>query len=208
MRKFSAISARRALSVLLLSSILFSSLACGISEVTLIANSAISAMELYAALSGSPVDVNWETQITTDAQLFTTAYNQYESSPAAGQVALWPKVQQALTQLQSDIVPTLQAFHVANPASQAKLTAVVSFVVNELNAWVMSVKLSKNPEAAMQARASISKPVLMSESDYVTQYNKLMTVTTGDKAADARAGQLKVHNHNAGVRVLTLGMIK
>ena len=191
---------KKMLTVLLVAVLGIPMVGCASSEqviVSLITSAAVAAEQLYAAESGQAENLSWEQQITADGQLYITFYNAWKSDPSTDK---WAKVVGVAKTLNSDIVPTLQAFHVNNPASQQKITAAVEFVVAQLEAWMPVIQGTSGANMAQLSatfievsakQAAGKKP--LAPTDFAKGFNAILAVKTGNPKGDAKSKKLKIH---------------
>lgn len=184
--------------------------------VTLIASSFSAVEQFYAADTGNPINQSAIDTVNGAAQLWPVYYSDWENAPAADKATAWGKVVTVGNIISSTITQELRTFHVTNPASQAKITALVTLLIGQLDAWAPVFEGGSTPTttADLYGRlvyASLKSPhakTPKTPAEYVKEFNRIMAVKTGNKAGDSRSKILKIHNHSLGVRVVTGGIAK
>jgi hypothetical protein len=173
---------------------------------------AANLLTLIEALQGNGVSTqdlqvvqSASTQAQTDLQLINTLVTQYQqATDAATQASLLTQIQTAITTVQSNLGTLLPALHITDPATQAKVTAVIGLILSEvqsLEAILPAVQPVVQPGAtssASPAKASAKlkttnvKPPL-SASQFRASYNAIMTAKTGNASLDGAAAKCKLH---------------
>jgi hypothetical protein len=154
----------------------------------------VSAQDLQAMQSAS-------TQAQTDLQLINTLVTQYQqATDAATQATLLAQIQTAITTVQSNLSGLLPALHITDPATQAKVTAVIGLILSEVQSLeailpaVQPAVTSSTPAAKANAKSKTAKvkPPL-SASQFRASYNAIMTAKTGNAKLDGAAAKCKLH---------------
>jgi hypothetical protein len=169
---------------------------------------AANLLTLVGALEGNGVSTqdlqlmqSVGTQAQTDLQLISTLVTQYQqATDAATQASLLAKIQTAITTVQSNLSGLLPALHITDPATQAKVTAVIGLILSEVQSLeaiipiVQPVATSSNSAAKASAKlkAKSVKPPL-SASQFRASYNAIMTAKTGNAKLDAASAKCKLH---------------
>jgi hypothetical protein len=169
---------------------------------------AANLLTLIEALQGNGVSTqdlqvmqSASTQAQADLQLINTLVTQYQqATDAATQASLLAQIQTAITTVQSNLSGLLPALHITDPATQAKVTAVIGLILSEvqsleaiLPAVQPAVSLSASvAQASAKTKTKRVKPPL-SASQFRASYNAIMTAKTGNATLDGAAAKCKLH---------------
>jgi len=150
-------------------------------------------------------------QAQGDLQLVQTLVSEYEKADASAQPGLLVQIQTAIATAQTNLGSILPSLHIKDAATQAKITALVSVVLSEIESLAAIVPLVKpGASSAMVAMATrqASRTMPLSADEFVTAYNKTMTAKTGNGSLDKAASGLAIHRHGKLARVATGGLLK
>lgn len=165
---------------------------------------AANLLTLIEALQGngvSPQDLqvmqSASTQAQTDLQLINTLVTQYQqATDAATQASLLAQIQTAIATVQSNLSGLLPALHITDPATQAKVTAVIGLILSEVQSLEAILPVITSSASAANAsvklKAKSVKPPL-SASQFRASYNAIMTAKTGNATLDGAAAKCKLH---------------
>lgn len=169
---------------------------------------AANLLTLIGALEGNGVSTqdlqlmqSASTQAQTDLQLINTLITQYQqATDAATQATLLAQIQTAITTVQSNLSALLPALHITDPATQAKVTAVIGLILSEVQSLEAIIPIVQAPaqssisvaQASAKLKAKNVKPPL-SASQFRASYNAIMTAKTGNAALDGAAAKCKLH---------------
>lgn len=154
----------------------------------------VSTQDLQAMQSAS-------TQAQTDLQLINTLVTQYQqATDAQTQASLLVQIQAAITTVQSNLSGLLPALHITDPATQAKVTAVIGLILSEVQSLeailpaVQPVVSSGTSAAKASAKPKATKlKAPLSASQFRASYNAIMTAKTGNAKLDGAAAKCKLH---------------
>jgi hypothetical protein len=154
----------------------------------------VSAQDLQVMQSAS-------TQAQTDLQLINTLVTQYQqATDAAMQASLLAQIQTAITTVQSNLSTLLPALHITDPATQAKVTAVIGLILSEVQSLeailpaVQPAVTSGGSAAKASAKPKTTKVTPpLSASQFRASYNAIMTAKTGNAKLDGAAAKCKLH---------------
>jgi hypothetical protein len=169
---------------------------------------AANLLTLIEALQGNGVSTqdlqtmqSASTQAQTDLQLINTLVTQYQqATDAATQALLLAQIQTAITTVQSNLSALLPALHITDPATQAKVAAVIGLILSEvqsLEAILPAVQpvVTSGTSAAKASAALKTKSVKppLSANQFRASYNAIMTAKTGNATLDGAAAKCKLH---------------
>lgn len=148
-----------------------------------------AALGLLAALGAriSPNDLtlitNWSTEATNDLEnIVKPLLDQYNQADAASKPGILAKIQAALSTIQSNFSQILPALHITDPATQTKVTAVLTAIIAEINSLVSVIPV-------LQGKANISQfehaLKTMDAHHFKEHFNQTMTAKTEDAEIDS-----------------------
>lgn len=178
---------------------------------------------LVATLQGKSVSAqdlqtiqNAGTQAGADLQLIQSLITQYQNADATAKPGILAKIQTALTTVQANLSGLMGSVHISDPATQAKVTAVVGILVSEVQSLAAIVPIvsgdmasGKGSTLASKNAARGSRPVApLSASEFVKSYNATMTAKTGNAELDRATAGLRIHVHAKLERWASAGWLK
>lgn len=169
-------------------------------------------LSLVAALEGKSVsaqDVQSIQHLTAEAeadfQLIQSLITQYKKADPSDQPGILIHINSAIKTAQANLNGILPALHIEDPATRAKITAVVEIVLSEVDSLAALMPLmsaNASPQGRTMALAPAkARPLRVSE--FVASYNTAMTTKTGDNALDHATKGLDIHVHGKLVRLAT-----
>ena len=178
---------------------------------------------LVAALQGKSVSTSdlatiqsVGAQAGADLQLIQSLIAAYQKADASAKPGILKQIQTAINAVQGNLQGLLQALHIKDAATQAKVTAVIGLVLSEVQSLAALVPLVQgNPSAptlAAKGAASmghaVSARVPLTAGEFVKSFNATMTAKTGNVAVDRVTGGLQIHVHGKVERVVSAGMLR
>jgi hypothetical protein len=150
-------------------------------------------------------------QAGADLQLMQSLIVQYEKADASAQPGLVNQIQAAMSAVQGTLNGLLPALHIQDPATQAKITAVVGMLLSEVESMVAIVPLvsgSASPAMMTMAARQVKKQPPLTASEFVSSYNATITAKTGNADLDRAASGLRIHAHGKIGRWASAGLLK
>ncbi len=175
---------------------------------------------LAAALDGSNVSAadlqaiqNAGAQAGADLQLMQSLIAEYQKADAATQPGLLNQIQAALSAVESTLSGLLPALHIKDPATQAKITAVVGILLSEAESMaaivpLLEVEAGASPQMTAKAARQARKRPPLTASEFVSSYNATMTARTGNAELDRAAAGMSIHLHGKFTRWASAGILK
>jgi len=156
--------------------------------VTTLKGGTVSASQLQTITNGA-------NQATADMQLAQSLIAQYKTAAAADQPGILGKIQAASTDAQNNLNAILPALHIVDPATQAKIEAVVGLLISEENSLVALFPIvdpSASPAALAQATRQAKKTPPLTAKEFKRSYNAVMTAKTGNVELDKATAGLRL----------------
>jgi hypothetical protein len=170
---------------------------------------------LVAALEGKGVSANdletiqnAEAQAGADLQLLQSLITAYQRADAAAQPGILNQIQAAVDAAQSSVGGLLPALHIEDPATQAKVTAVIGIVLSEIQSLAAIVPLVGAKAAPGKMAKQVKRQLPLSANEFVSSYNATMTAKTGHTGLDHATAGLRIHLHGEFARWASAGVLK
>jgi hypothetical protein len=151
---------------------------------------AAGVLALIAALSGKTLDPNEVTTLTTVVGAIQKALNdisamvtEYQATPST---TLLGDIEAATKAVIDNINQFLQDTGITDTATQAKVSAILNLVLNEVTSFA-----SLLPILSATAGEKLTLVVPMPSKDFKKAYNELLTTPTGNTAVDAALAEMK-----------------
>ncbi len=172
---------------------------------------------LVATLEGKNVSVadmqtvqNAGAQVGADLQLLQSLIAQYQKADASVQPGLLSQIQVVMSTAQSTLNGLLPALHIKDVTTQAKIAAVVSLLVSEVESMAAIVPLvssSASPAMMTMAAKQVKKQPPLTASEFVSSFNATMTAKTCNAELDRASAGLRIHAHGKLVRWASAGFL-
>jgi hypothetical protein len=151
-------------------------------------------------------------QVAADLQLLQSLITQYEAADATAKPGILSKITVIAGEVQGNLNGLLPALHISDPATQAKVQAVVGIVLSEVNSLIAVLPAASTVRYATSspstASLSATHPTPLTASQFVVSYNATLTAKTGNADVDKATAGLKIHLHSKMARTITLGLLK
>ena len=161
----------------------------------------LTVLQIVALFKGTPVDTTIPTKIQADVTALEKLYTDYQAAAAADQPGIRNEITSAFAVLNADIGSVLTIAQVKDPATQAKIEALIALIQTAVT--IAEAVIPPSASSDQLVRASKLTP-----GDFVDSYNKILTAKTGIAAVDAFTPKHRIHIHSKLTRVLTFGLAK
>jgi len=141
----------------------------------------INILQIVAVANGQPMNSNLQAKINA-APGFCSQLNA------------------AVGDYQADQALVLEVAQVQDPNTQTKITVLADLVAGTVQA-ITAVIPSCNSAASFRGALPYSL------STFIAHYNSILVAPTGNKAVDAEARKLQLHQHSTVVRAITFGRL-
>jgi hypothetical protein len=174
---------------------------------------AANLVALVAALEGKGVSANdletiQNAEAQADLQLLQSLITAYQRADAAAQPGILNQIQAAVDAAQSSVGGLLPALHIEDPATQAKVTAVIGIVLSEIQSLAAIVPLVGAKAAPGKMAKQVKRQLPLSANEFVSSYNATMTAKTGHTGLDHATAGLRIHLHGEFARWASAGVLK
>jgi hypothetical protein len=173
---------------------------------------------LVAALQGSGVSANDLQTIQNagaeagkDLQLMQSLIALYQNAEVAAQPGLLQQIQSAMSGVQATLNGLLPALHIADAATQAKVTAVIGVLLSEVQSMAAIVPLvdsGPSPTMMVIAAKQAKKQAPLTAVEFVEGYNATITAKTGNADLDHATAGMRIHLHGKFARWASAGLLK
>jgi hypothetical protein len=172
---------------------------------------ATAVIEVIAVYEGKPADPNAAQKIAQDVTAAEQFYADYQAALAsldAGQVASTKqKLEAGLQVLVSDIGLIEQVAQIKDPATQAKVSALVLLIQTGISIAEAVAGVQPVPVAAKLVRAGINPNSVKDVNSLVKAFNQVLVAKTGNSKVDAYTSKHQVHIHGKLARVASFGKL-
>jgi hypothetical protein len=150
-----------------------------ITLVALAEGKGVSASDLQLVQKGA-------TDANNALQEVATLIDQYNAAPNKADALA--KINAAIAVAKANLTDILPQLHITDPASQAKVSAVIGVVLQEITSIEALLPLvSSHPATAARLARAVSA------GDFQSRYNAALTAKSGNEPLDAGAAKLKLH---------------
>ena len=163
----------------------------------------INILNIIALAKGQPMNTALASKITADAATVKTLAADFAASSAAAAPTACAQLQAGISTYAADESQVLALAQVSDSATQAKIETLSALVAGTITG-ILAVIPSCQQAAAMRAQAEAKAPALPLSS-FVSSYNKILAVPTGNLAVDTYTKKHAIHVHSKFVRVVTFG---
>ena len=163
----------------------------------------INILNIISIAKGQPLNTTLAAKITFDAAQIKTLGAAFESASAAAAPIACAQLQAAISVYSADQAQIFAMTPGVDPATQVKIQSLSALISGTVT---LILSLIPSCQAAATMRDSLAKtavPVPLRQ--FVSSYNSLLVVKTGNAAVDLYTAKHKVHVHSKMVRVLSFG---
>jgi hypothetical protein len=146
-------------------------------------------------------------QSETDLQVLQTLIARYQKADVSAQSGLLAQIQYVITAVQANMNGLLPALHVKDPATQAKVSAVVGLVLSEVESIAAIIPAADSSATNASLIARQSWPLSLNANRFVSSYNATMVRKTGNLDLDRATSGLRIHAHGKLERLASLGFL-
>ena len=144
-------------------------------------------------------------KVNADAALVKKLGDDFYNASAANKADVEDQLNAALSTLAQDEQDVFAVAHVVNPQSQAYISSLVSLATS----FIMTAEAMLPPQQQAKMRVQFQKSSSpLSVSDFVSSWNKAVTVKSGDPAIDSVSRRFKLHNHGTFTKIVSFGLVR
>lgn len=138
-------------------------------------------IQIIAIVKGTPADLTPVAKIDADVAAVEKLYSDFQAAGTSAQPGVQAAINAGFTTLNADLGQVFSLAQVSNPASQAKITALVSLVETGVQ-LAEGVVNTKGPHVSETFTAKQLK----------SSFNQVLTAKTGNSAVDAFTAKHKI----------------
>lgn len=176
---------------------------CSVSQFNQVLNEIAPAVttiiEIVALVKGTPADTTPVAKVSADVSALESLDVDFTNASANAQPGIETQINAAFTTLEGDLSDIFTLAQVSDPATQAKVSALVALVNT-------AVQIAES--AIPNASADQVRNLQLTANGLVDSYNKVLVAKTGNAKLDAFTAKHRIHNHSRFVRIVTGGMEK
>jgi hypothetical protein len=164
-------------------------------------------LQIVAIADGKPFNSQLAAKIATDATAIKTLAGDYASVSSAAGPGVCQQLNAAIATYQTDQSLVLQVAQVSDTNTQTKITLLAGLVAGTVQAITAVIpQCTPSPTVNANIRMAVSSPPL-SVTNFVSEYNTILKLKTGNTAVDAVTPSLALHQHSKIARILTFGRL-
>jgi hypothetical protein len=163
----------------------------------------INILQIVAVANGQPVNSNLIAKINADATVVKTLAGDFARTSSLAAPGVCSQLQAAVSAYQADQALVLQVAQVGDQNTQTKITLLADLVGGTIVAIEAVIPSCQGASAAKSFRSAPS----YSLATFVTRYNGILVMPTGNPAVDAVTQKLKLHPRSVFVRAVTFGKL-
>jgi hypothetical protein len=164
----------------------------------------IDILQIVAVANNQPLNSGLAAKINTDASAIKLLAGDFAKASSASSSGICQQLEAAINTYQIDQQLVLQIAQVSDTNTQTKITLLVDLVAGTIQAITAVIPSCQNPASARGFRAQSD----LTLRDFVTEYNAILKIKTGNAAVDALTPKLAIHQHSKIERAITLGLLK
>jgi hypothetical protein len=164
----------------------------------------IDILQIVAAANDQPVNSNLATKINNDASAIKLLAGDFAAASSASSSGICQQLQAAINTYQADQQLVLQVAQVSDTNTQTKITLLADLVAGTIQAITAVIPSCQNVAAARDLKAS--PPLTL--RNFVTEYNAILKMKTGNAEVDALTPKLTIHQHSRIERAITFGQLQ
>lgn len=179
---------------------------------------AVNIITLVSVLEGKGVsayDLNLIStrgaEVDADLEIISSLLTQYQKADATAQPGILSKISITAGVIQANLSYIQAGLHISDPATQAKVAAVVAIVVSEVKSFIAILPIvnpASSPELVRVAILQATKTPPLNARQFVIAYNATLTAKTGSADLDKATSGLKIHQHGKLARYAAAGLLK
>lgn len=164
----------------------------------------VNILQIVAIAEGQPLNGDLVKKIDSDAAAIRTLAGDFAKVSSSAAPGVCEQLQAALSTYQADQQLVLQVAQVSDTKTQTKITLLADLVAGTVQAITAVIPSCQSAASARDFKAQ--PPIKL--QNFVTDYNAILKIKTGNAAVDAITPKLALHEHSRIERALTLGRLQ
>lgn len=164
----------------------------------------VNILQIVAVANGQPVNSSLATKINGDASAIRILAGDFATVSSSSVPGVCEELRAAISAYQTDQQLVLQLAQVSDPNTQTKISLLAGLVAGTVQAITAIIPSCQSTASAHAFKAQPSLKL----QDFVSEYNAILKIKTGNAAVDALSPKLALHEHSKLVRALTLGRLQ
>jgi hypothetical protein len=164
----------------------------------------VDILQVVAVANEQPLNSNLVAKINSDASAIKLLAGDFAKASSASATGVCQQLQAAISTYQADQQLVLQVARVSDTNTQTKITLLTDLVAGTVQAITAVISACQNATSPHVLKA---EPALTLRN-FVTEYNAILTIRTGNAAVDAITPKLTIHQHSKIERVISLGRLQ
>jgi len=164
----------------------------------------VNILQIVAIANSQSLNSNLVAKINTDASAIKLLAGDFAKASSASSSGMCQQLQAAITTYQADQQLVLQVAQVSDTNTQTKITSLADLVAGTIQAIIAVIPSCQSAASTRNSKAQ--SPLTL--RNFVTEYNAILKIKTGNAAVDALTPKLAIHQHSAVVRAITFGRLQ
>jgi hypothetical protein len=164
----------------------------------------IDILQIVAVANNQPLNSGLAAKINTDASAIELLARDFAKASSASSSGICQQLEAAINTYEIDQQLVLQVAQVSDTNTQTKITLLADLVAGTIQAITAVIPSCQN--AASTRGFKVRSDLTL--RDFVTEYNAILKIETGNAAVDALTPKLAIHQHSKIERAMTLGLLK
>ncbi len=164
----------------------------------------INILQIVAVADGQPLNGSLAAKINADASAIKTLAGDFAKVSSQSAPGVCEQLQAAVSAYQADQQLVLQVAQVSDANTQTKITLLANLVAGTVQAISAVIPSCQNAVSPQDLNAAPPLKV----KNFVSEYNTILKIKTGNAAVDAITPALVIHQHSKIVRLVTFGRLQ
>jgi hypothetical protein len=164
----------------------------------------IDILQIVAVANNQPLNSNLAAKINTDASAIKLLAGDFAKASSVSSSGICQQLQAAISTYQADQQLVLQVAQVSDTNTQTKITLLADLVAGTIQAITAVIPSCQNAASARDVKAQ--PPLTL--RNFVTEYNAILKIKTGNTAVDTLTPKLSIHQHSKIERAITFGRMQ
>jgi hypothetical protein len=164
----------------------------------------INILQIVAVANNQPLNSNLAAKIDADAAAIKLLAGDFDTASSTSSSGICQQLQAAISTYQADQQLVLQVAQVSDTNTQTKITLLVDLVAGTIQAITAVIPSCQSAALAENVKAQSTLKL----RNFVTEYNAILKIKTGNAAVDALTPKLAIHQHSKVERALTFGRLQ
>ncbi len=164
----------------------------------------VGILQIVAVANNQPLNSGLAAKINTDATAIKLLAGDFAKASSASSSGICQQLEAAIGTYQADQQLVLQVAQVSDTNTQTKITLLADLVAGTIQAITAVIPSCQNTTSVRDFKAQ--PPLTL--RNFVTEYNAILKIKTGNAAVDAITPKLTIHQYSKIERAITFGRLQ